>query len=114
MGFRFSMSAVLAFALFSNLLSSQTAVPASVSDPGWVASIQVQIHDGSGHPVLGLSADDFILTEHGERDAIIAVRGMSGTPTPLWLRLKRRNMQKIRERIRAQRRNNSKSPPRRR
>jgi hypothetical protein len=75
MGFRFSASAVLASALFAHAVSSQAPKPANDSDPDWIASIQAQVHDGNEHPISGLGPDDFILTEHGERDAIVAIRG---------------------------------------
>ena len=38
------------------------------------ANVLVWVRDGSGAPVSGLTADDFVVTENGVRDRVIAVR----------------------------------------
>jgi VWFA-related protein len=86
MGFRFSTSAVIALALLLSPLSSQTPNSASNSDPGWIATIQVQVRDGNGHPVTGLEPANFIVTEDGNSDPVISVQSFeeltSAAPAP--------------------------------
>ncbi len=42
------------------------------------AKVLVWVRDGRGAPVSGLTADDFVATENGVRDRVVAVANFSG------------------------------------
>jgi VWFA-related protein len=79
MKFRFDTSAAFfVSALLAIPLPSQTPDPRKDSARNWTATIQALVRDDRGNPIAGLGADDFILTEHGERDKVVEVFSLAG------------------------------------
>ncbi len=79
MTYRFDTSAAFfVSALLAIPLPSQTLDPPKDSARNWTATIQALVRDDRGNPIAGLGADDFILTEHGERDKIVEVLSLTG------------------------------------
>ena len=81
MGFRFGTFVVCLILTFPAQLRSQAASVSQNSDPRWTATIQVLVRDKEGHPLAGLGADDFTLTESGIRDRVLYVRSLNQSST---------------------------------
>ena len=77
MTFRLGIWAALSSVLLPGSLFPQNPASAKERDSGWIATIQVQVRDSRGLPISGLGRDDFILSEHGTRDAIVSVRSLA-------------------------------------
>ena len=77
MTFRFGMFAASTSVLLAGSLFPQSPIPKKERNSGWTATVQVLVRDKQGTPLAGLGPDDFILTEMGTRDAVLAVRSLA-------------------------------------
>jgi VWFA-related protein len=66
--------------LISTPMVSQVSSTSSESKSPWSATVQVLVRDSRGAPVAGLGPGDFVLSEGGVRDEVLAVRSIAATP----------------------------------
>lgn len=80
MGLRFG-TFVVCLLFVTHCLYAQAVYGRQTSDPRWTATVQVLVRDKEGHPLAGLGADDFTLTEGGLRDRVLSVRSLNQSST---------------------------------
>lgn len=81
MGLRIGTFVVCVLVFVPHCLCSQAASVPQNSDSRWTATVQVLVRDKDGHPLAGLGADDFALTEGGIRNRVLHVRSLNQNST---------------------------------